>query len=633
MTKKLKILFSAIATTIALGSGIVGTTLLVNSNKEETPPIVETKTYEIKLTNNEFEKNNKIIVTVDDEEYSDQQMLIKYNYDENENEIILQYDSEQKYFYCNIDKVESEQILSNVKIIYRDKEYNSKDIVIKELHKESIYTQISLEPKVYFDGCQVDVKMTKPYLFTSDVYINDTFVQQVSIGDGIGFSIPYSDSWLDENNIELRNIEFQETGVYTDESVQEKFKIFIESTLIDTYCEKESVYYFENEMNVIIKLQKTMNFETQKIIINGEEYNVEKNETNNNVEEITISVPLEKMQLENEKYSLNIEKALFTKGTLEINKKLTINRLSEQIEIVLNSSKEYYVNDEEKIFEFNIFNPYGFLITKIEIDDKLIDINSSENQYIYELKTTQQNSTKITKVYYEYNEKEYIFACELEKKVEVVELPTTYEILENIISTETERYIQINFDKTITDKKTKVSFYINAELFEKEGIINEDQKSILVDISEQAFEISTYSFYLNYINVYEEKESTESENPTIISVSFYDEEHKEMELVNYRGVKEISLSTRDSETGEVIFTAETDENVIIKEIVFEIYDDERNVIVEEWNVPVSYNEETKEYVLVSPYDIAIVKIISISYEKDNLTYYTKLPVDEEIIIV
>lgn len=621
MNKKIKILLIAILSVVFLTSIIVGTILIVNSNNDDT---TEEKIYELITSIDETEQTFTYKVTINEPAENANLVLLKYKKGDQENEIELNYNEEKQYYFVDFAKKNIEQILTNVQIKYCDKWYDCKDIQIDIRKFDSIYTQITLNSKVLYDGCFLSIDMSKPYAFTAEVYLNDKFIDTFELNDKIGFSLPYEDTWLDENIVTLKNIEFYTEGVYADNLIENKFKIFTESSLLYCDTDKNEIYYFEDEILINLQIEKTMNFSTEKVIINNKEYDITNLKIEGNAESFDVSLKTADLEINEEnQYIIQVDKVIFAKGTLEINKSLQVEILEEKITSEIYVQNEYYLEGEERKFEIYLHNPYSLTIEKIIVNNEEKEIFDNENYIVYSITNTKTTEIMLEKVIFSYEEKQYELELNTKKSIIEIIMPTTFEIKEDILTVENDKYIKINFDKTVENKEIIVSYYLDGNAFERKTTLSEDKTSALLNVTEEVFEIKEYNFVLNYIDIRENN----------VSKLLYDSEIDYYTLINYSGVKSIEFYPMNGETGEIELSVKQDENLILKEITFKVLDDEGTTIVEDWFVTVNYNSETNTYSITSPYETARVKITSITYELDGLTYYSELPLKEEIILI
>lgn len=621
MNKKIKILLIAILSVVFLTSIIVGTILIVNSNNDDT---TEEKIYELITSIDETEQTFTYKVTINEPAENANLVLLKYKKGDQENEIELNYNEEKQYYFVDFAKENIEQILTNVQIKYCDKWYDCKDIQIDIRKFDSIYTQITLNSKVLYDGCFLSIDMSKPYAFTAEVYLNDKFIDTFELNDKIGFSLPYEDTWLDENIVTLKNIEFYTEGVYADNLIENKFKIFTESSLLYCDTDKNEIYYFEDEILINLQIEKTMNFSTEKVIINNKEYDITNLKIEGNAESFDVSLKTADLEINEEnQYIIQVDKVIFAKGTLEINKSLQVEILEEKITSEIYVQNEYYLEGEERKFEIYLHNPYSLTIEKIIVNNEEKEIFDNENYIVYSITNTKTTEIMLEKVIFSYEEKQYELELNTKKSIIEIIMPTTFEIKEDILTIENDKYIKINFDKTVENKEIIVSYYLDGNAFERKTTLSEYKTSALLNVTEEVFEIKEYNFVLNYIDIRENN----------VSKLLYDSEIDYYTLINYSGVKSIEFYPMNGETGEIELSVKQDENLILKEITFKVLDDEGTTIIEDWFVTVNYNSETNTYSITSPYETARVKITSITYELNGLTYYSELPLKEEIILI
>lgn len=622
MNKKIKILLIVIASVLLLTCCSLGTVFIIKSKNKNN--LIKETTYEVSTIMNDKNNYKEYTIKIDDVDTKENDLILKYTENDVEIEHVIKYNEEKECFYFEFYKTDVDRKLSNVNIKYKNVWYNAKDITINKVSIDSIYVPMALETKILYDGCYVTIKTNENTSFNADVYLNEIFVENYNLNNDMTFLILYDDSWLNNNKITLKNINFMTSGFYTDEIVEQSFELYSESSL--TYCSlsSEEIYYFEESIELEMIFSKTIDFELQNIVINEKKFIIETTEKNGNLEKINLTIPVDELITTESGYSLNIEKMIFSKGELKINKNLEVIVKNLKMEAEIYVQNDYYLNNEERVFEFYITNPYNLLIKNIEINDERYEINSEESFITYTLNTTDISEVTLNKIIFENKNKEYFLETNINKKVTEIIMPTTFTIVEDILTVNNDKYLIIEFDNSVRDKDILVSFYLDGNLLEiNEYVLFTNYNTIIIDLSEEIFEIKEYYLQLNYILLKENN----------VSKLLYNEETDLYTLTNYNDVKSIIFSTINAETGEIELDVVANKNVTIKEITFEVLDNSGETTIEDWCATVNYNEETQRYVIIFPYDGVRVKITSVSYEKNSITYYTELPIKDEIILV
>lgn len=624
-------------------------TLIVFTVVKKNNPNNET---EDKLNINVSFENEKTYIEMTVNSNKEIEFILKYDITNETKEKTLKtikgdIDSSASYRFGKTDEI---YIVSNIKLIYKEKEIYAKDSItvfalIDDLENGNVdgngnenqnppLETITLESKKIAD---TNESLKIGFYYKEDLIYNyNSFIQIDDVLYNLDEFVYYSNGYIviNKKGFDVGNHSLK-LSIQKDNMIAEYETTFeVKNEIFITFNSmKITDDYYTGATEYIIKVITDINDVRCSLFkINNKDYeifSVELDEENSK-KIYSINVMINSNEIIDNKVSFTLTEIQHEKGKLSLEEKITYELKKVTLSATLSSENKYYLLNSTKTILVTIDNPLQVYITKLTIDNvELIVDNNDEKIEVYYQEPADGKNDKLTSINYKIYEEELIYLTDETYEHFTKQKIENYTVTTDIINYGSEFIIEMTFDLPLKENE-KLKYYGLVNLYEEftENNVSYEvvDNKVFFNLSNLVFDIGEYTIHFIYITIEDENISYNLNIDGEINIIYSDYVYS---LYNF---------VYDKDEFKIYFNADVlDETLTIKRLAFALYDENMNVVKEEYTTSNVYIEtigEINYYCIMGiPSNAKYIDVNWVDYELNGMEgQVTKLLINEVQLI-